>query len=131
MQNQISDAPMCVPAQEPIPESQWRWFGGPMHFIGGAKCVFHLATQVGSYLVSTVGNYRPDGVDQPMARIGFERYYETMVFTLSDQEKSCGCPEPSSWNQVESYSYRLVDCNEIEDGHLRMCRKYAAMGDSA
>jgi len=32
-----------------------RWFGHAAHFILGHRCRFHLATQVGKYLVSTVG----------------------------------------------------------------------------
>lgn len=32
-----------------------QWFGHAAHFIGGSHCRFHLATQVGNYLVSTVG----------------------------------------------------------------------------
>lgn len=40
---------------KPIPESEWRWFGNAGHFIGGNSCRFHLCTQVGNYLVSTVG----------------------------------------------------------------------------
>lgn len=32
-----------------------RWFGNAAHFIGGHECRFHMATQVGKYLVSTVG----------------------------------------------------------------------------
>jgi hypothetical protein len=32
-----------------------RWFGNAAHFICGQSCRFHLATQVGPWLVSTVG----------------------------------------------------------------------------
>ncbi len=37
----------------------WRWFGHAGHFICSRDCQFHLATQVGQYLVSTVGEYWP------------------------------------------------------------------------
>ena len=33
----------------------WKWFGHAAHFSCGSRCQFHLATQVGKYLVSTVG----------------------------------------------------------------------------
>lgn len=36
-----------------------QWFGHAAHFICGRWCRFHLATQVGRYLVSTVGEYWP------------------------------------------------------------------------
>ena len=32
-----------------------KWFGSPGHFICSFDCRFHLCTQVGDYLVSTVG----------------------------------------------------------------------------
>lgn len=38
----------------------WKWFGHAAHFICGAKYRFHLATQVGKYLVSTVGELWPE-----------------------------------------------------------------------
>lgn len=39
---------------------QWQWFGQAAHFICGDKCRFHMATKVGRYLVSTVGEYWPE-----------------------------------------------------------------------
>ena len=43
-----------------IPERDWKWFGHAAHFICGHWCRFHLATQIGDYLVSTVGEYWPE-----------------------------------------------------------------------
>lgn len=43
-----------------IPREQWRWFGHAGHLIVAQWCRFHLTTQVGDYLVSTVGEYWPD-----------------------------------------------------------------------
>lgn len=40
--------------------ARWKWFGHAGHFICGHKCRFHLCTQVGKYLVSTVGEYWPE-----------------------------------------------------------------------
>lgn len=37
-----------------------RYFGHAGHLIVGAWCRFHLCTQVGGYLVSTVGEYWPE-----------------------------------------------------------------------
>jgi len=91
-----------------IPESEWKWFGLAGHLIVGRWCRFHMATQVGRVLVSTVGQYMPPeglmrsflelrGIDHDSARgdsldhlfeetfrngvdIGCGRQYETMVF---------------------------------------------------
>ena len=35
----------------------WKWFGHAAHLCVGHDCRFHLATQVGPWLVSTVGEY--------------------------------------------------------------------------
>lgn len=43
-----------------IEASEWQWFGHAAHFICSDKCRFHLATQVGKYLVSTVGELWPE-----------------------------------------------------------------------
>ena len=37
-----------------------RWFGHAAHFICGSHCRFHLATQIGRYLISTVGELWPE-----------------------------------------------------------------------
>lgn len=39
---------------------EWKWFGNAGHLIVAEWCHFHLCTQVGPYLVSTVGQYWPD-----------------------------------------------------------------------
>jgi len=42
------------------PESEWKWFGHAGHLIVAAWCRYHLCTQIGGYLVSTVGEYWPE-----------------------------------------------------------------------
>lgn len=41
-------------------EEDWKWFGNAGHLCVGQSCRFHLATKVGKYLVSTVGQYWPE-----------------------------------------------------------------------
>src|SRR5689334_22405875 len=43
-----------------IPKQEWRWFGNAAHLCVSRWCRFHLATLVGDYLVSTVGEYFPE-----------------------------------------------------------------------
>ena len=40
--------------------SEWKWFGCAGHLIVSQWCRFHLCTQVGAFLVSTVGEYWPE-----------------------------------------------------------------------
>jgi len=43
-----------------VPRQEWEWFGHAAHLIVGRWCRFHLATKVGEYLVSTVGEFWPE-----------------------------------------------------------------------
>src|SRR5262252_4516621 len=101
------------------------------HFIGMSSCRFRLATFVGNYIVSTVGEYVPDlvvleifaktrgidlhgkGVERAAdflaqhgpVEIGFGRLYETMVFPArkaTPEEAICGC------------DYRISDYAEVD-----------------
>jgi len=42
-----------------VSAQNWKWFGHAAHLCVGHDCRFHLATLVGDYLVSTVGEYWP------------------------------------------------------------------------
>jgi hypothetical protein len=38
---------------------KWKWFGHAGHLIVSRWCQYHLCTQIGEYLISTVGEYWP------------------------------------------------------------------------
>lgn len=136
-----------------IPESEWKWFGTAGHFICGQWCRFHLCTQVGNYLVSTVGQYfPPEGVREILAEkrgitlegrgeyreadylikvgfedIGYKRKYETMVFaagpTCTVPECECGMPT------TNGYEIDFAGANTTKEAmemHVRLCRKFAS-----
>src|SRR5688572_3663607 len=112
-----------------IDRSQWRWYGNAAHLIVGQDCRFHLATVIGPWIVSTVGQYLPDesareiiakshGVSLTgkgderrwsfMSQIGYEtiglgRTFETMVFRAGPPctAEECGCGMPSLANASE------------------------------
>src|SRR4051812_36676664 len=106
--------------------SEWVWMPHPAHFICARDCRFHLATWVGNYIVSTVGDYEPDSVTREILaqsrgvtlegrgdarradyarKIGYEdighgRKYETFVFPAKARpstEKQCCLYMPASW----------------------------------
>jgi hypothetical protein len=52
--------PAPPPGRWALMKNNWKWFGVAGHFICGRWCQFHLCTQVGEYLVSTVGEYWPE-----------------------------------------------------------------------
>ena len=43
-----------------ITKDKWIWMPHPAHFICSRDCRFFLATKVGKFIVSTVGEYFPD-----------------------------------------------------------------------
>lgn len=102
----------------------WKWYGRPGHFCGSADCRFHLTTQVGPYLVSTVGDYHPLNKDVPV-NLGPnpEDGYETMVFRISGI-CHCGCGRPQHDGreiEVDWYASAL----SAEAGHYALCLKHA------
>lgn len=135
-----------------IPVKDWKWFGTPGHFICGDDCRFHLCTQVGKVLVSTVGQYFPcsevreiitktSGIslkgigDEREAdflkkigyvEIGAGRLYETMVFKAGNpcthEKCNCGCPEING-SEMDFEGYN--DASEATKGHYAMCEKWS------
>lgn len=51
---------MTKALQKSAPPYKWEWFGHAAHFICGSSCRFHMATKVGKYIISTVGEYWPE-----------------------------------------------------------------------
>ena len=122
-----------------IRADEWNWFGESAHFVCGRWCRFHLATQIGDYLVSTVGKYvhprnsggserteagwimeHPDGEE-----LGASRHYETMVFlagpSCTKEGCDCGMPTLADASELEARGYATA--GEATRGHLLMCMK--------
>ena len=123
-----------------FPPSEWRWFGNAGHFICSRWCRFHLTTQVGKYLVSTVGEYvhpRHGGGSErgesewleknwPGEEIGLGRKYETMVFRAGKPcaRPGCGCGLPEiDGKEVDFDGYN--NAKDATDGHMALCVKWS------
>ena len=104
----------------------WQWLGYPAHFLCAHSCAFHMATKVGKYIVSSVGDYRPDGMDKKKVTIGAgeNSFFETYVFKAGGI-CSCGCGEPRIDSGCEIDGIRSATATEARKRHLAMCRKYA------
>lgn len=134
-------------------KGEWVWMPHPAHFICARDCRFHLATCVGDFVVSTVGEYLPDetlreihcqalGItlegkgDARLAdfvakvgylEIGFDRKYETMVFPATRRDvpgEEC-CPFMAVHDFCE---LDFFGCNEpvlARVKHLELCDKWA------
>ena len=137
-----------------IEEKDWKWYGDTGHFICSFWCRFHMLTEIGDYMISTVGEYVPDspvrdiiaesrGIplkgkgDERLAdymrkigyeEIGFQRKYETMVFKLGDtrcEVVDCGCARRLPEN-FENLDFDGYNTRaEATEGHYKLCRKFA------
>jgi hypothetical protein len=134
--------------------SRWKWYGHAGHFICSPWCQFHICTNVGKYLVSTVGEYMPDetvreitaqskGVTLEgrgdaryadyMKKIGFTpmgagpHCYETLVFKITQgkcEAKDCGCNMPKV-SWSEVDGSRALTAGEATKLHMKFCDKWS------
>lgn len=138
-----------------VPQAEWEWFGSAAHLIVAAECRFHLATFIGPWLVSTVGEWLPDssswhiyadtrGVtlegrgDARRAdflnkvgfiEIGMGRLYETMVFPVGTDRceiPGCNCGMPDVVDWGELDSDAYNVRGDAQRGHYAMCERWAA-----
>ena len=106
--------------------SERKYLGRPGHFVGADNCRFHLHTHVAGYCVSTVGDYRPPHVwdesmgglrarerEDPMDEIGHRRFFETMVFLLTESGD-----DVQDWQEVDFAAYATTA--EADAGHEQM-----------
>ena len=133
--------------------NKWKWYGHAAHFICGRWCRFHLATKVGKYLVSTIGEFVPqegsmkvlakcrnvdlyslkgDNLEREfIKRFGFEeigcgRKYETMVFHAGQEckESGCMCGLPSvASSELDFLGYNTA--GDAASGHMKLCLKWS------
>lgn len=122
-----------------IAKKDWEWFGHAAHFCCGRWCRFHMATKIGNFLVSSVGQYvhprnsgasektesewlliNPDG-----AEIGCDRFYETMVFKCTSGVCACGCGLPNiDASELEFAGAKTS--GEARENHNRICKLVAS-----
>lgn len=105
-------------------EAGWKWYGYGGHFVGSKSCAFHLATRIGGFLVSTVGDYMPGAMPRQTLGASPDSFFETYVFEC-DGDTEDGDPNIRSWGEIDGgrYSQSIL----AERGHYDFCRKYAAI----
>jgi hypothetical protein len=110
-----------------IPIEDWVWYGHAGHFICSYRCLFRLATKIGPYLISTVGDQSIKGSSSPIPLgITEDELFETMVFSLEDAgECKCGCDQAMPTNWEELYVRRYSTSALARQGHMEVCLKFA------
>jgi hypothetical protein len=129
----------------------WEWYGKPGHLICADYCQFHLCTEVGEWLVSTVGEYLPpESIREIFAKsrgvvlegkgdyreadymkkigyesIGLDRKYETMVFYIGEKPTRCnttGCNcNMPRINGHEQHFEPANDAKTANENHMKAC----------
>ena len=113
-----------------ISEKKWKWFGYPGHFIASSSCQFRMCTQVGAYLISTVGDYRPyEDRGRKTIGGGADSFFETYVFKAGKvcDDEGCGCGMPALGDPSEIDGERTATAGEATAKHYEFCRKYASI----
>jgi hypothetical protein len=110
-----------------IPLKKWVWYGHAGHLCVADRCRFHLCTEVGQYVISTVGDYYLDGKRETIGA-GDESFFETYVFniigTTRCREALCLCNMPEvDLSAVEGK--RTATAGEATNTHVEMCEKYS------
>ena len=131
-------------------KQDWIWMPHAAHFIMANRCEFHLATYVGGYIVSTVGELMPDetvreihaevygikleGRGEARERdfrkkcgfmeVGLHRLYETTVFRAEPNDAQKCCPFTiESPKSVDFRGYNTAD--DATAGHYDLCTEYS------
>lgn len=108
-----------------IKASEWRWYGEALHLCVSSKCLFHLATEIGGFVVSTVGDYHPADLDGMPESLGVkdDEFYETAVFRFS-KRCDCGCQKPII-EVPELKTVKTSDPKKATEVHMEMCKQAA------
>lgn len=110
-------------SNETTPAGEWKWYGLAGHFIGAASCRFHMATEIGDYLVSSVGDYYPRDAEEAQD-IGYGRKFETFVFKTNGTRCDCGCGMPGL-HLCELLSEAANTAEHANRNHIEVCDRIA------
>ncbi len=86
-----------------VPEVAWRWHGVAAHFICGRDCRFHMATEIGEHIVSTVGElWSCRGVHEIHAKIYDPTWHHANNHLKGDEYDAA---------YMERFGYETVGCD--------------------
>ena len=109
-------------------KSKWVWMPHAAHFICADRCLFRLATYVGGYIVSTIGEMRNIHNHDKIffEEIGFGRKYESFVFFAKKQKDKCGCQYVIDMDKdCEIDSLPANDPETAYKNHIELCEKWS------
>lgn len=101
-------------------KENWIWMPHAAHLIVGDKCQFHLATYVGKYIVSTVGEYWPErGVREIHAQVHDPKWLDENKHLMGDYFDSAymkrfGFEEIGAYRKYETMVFKAKRSKEKE-----------------
>lgn len=99
-----------------------RWLGHKQHYLLSDDCHFNMATLLdNNYVISTIGDYYNRSTKQ-FEKINSESFFETMVFKVTGESMSCGCPKIEDRQEKDCKRYNSA--NDAEIGHMEMIEKW-------
>lgn len=114
-----------MPQPDETPRTR-RYTGFARHFSAAAHCRFHITTEIGDVVVSTVGAYvEPGSGSDGWDDVGHNRKFETYVFRIGRPctcESRCGTRVVADWGAIDSRCYGTAAA--ATDGHEAMCVKW-------
>jgi hypothetical protein len=123
-------------------KEQWVWMPHPAHFIGSSHCGFRLATYVGGYIVSTVGElFWSEGLNRITAQFRDPQWLEANGHLLGDNFQSAyferfGYDEVGLGRLYETMVFRAIpseqcdSCPWVIDGEEQDYRPYNVGADA-
>lgn len=127
-------------------KAHWIWMPHGGHFILASRCSFRLNTYVNGYIVSTVGELSRERLWDPkntiienydlleveekfkghlkdFETIGFQRFYETMVFKAELCEHGWQCCPYDAIISKDFASEGYNDPVSATEGHIKWCHE--------
>lgn len=104
-----------------VPRQDWYWCGFAAHFIAIKHCHYWLHTRVGNVIISTIGEYRPDGPSTKAQPFSHGRKFETLVFLAKDSDR----PEGNIADYTQIASEYTNTSEESERLHYTLCSKWS------
>lgn len=125
----VMDSDAQRTAEYVIPPDRWKWFGYAGHFIAADSCRFRMCTQVGGWLISSVGDMLDSKGKRQRIGAGDDAYFETFVFKAGPicSVPGCGCGQPTI-DGHELDGSRCGTGGEAQVLHMAFCEKYARGG---
>lgn len=100
---------------KPITKDKWVWMPHPAHLIVSSKCRFHLATKVGKFIISTVGEWWPERISREIhAKIYDPKWHEEHNHLLGDTYNAA---------YFKRFGFKEIGCGRKYETFVFKCQK--------